>query len=69
MGMIFNIFVWVLDAFENIHGLPKNFGDPRLFSIFLAICDHKVNSKNNGVLSQESMYYNYRGRIAAGSPR
>ena len=26
------------------HGLPKNFGDPRLFSLYLAICDHIVHS-------------------------
>ena len=26
------------------HGLPKTFGDPRLFSLYLAICDHRVHS-------------------------
>ena len=52
---------------EDYHGLPKNFGDPRLLSIFFAICDHKVNPKDDGDLSPESMNYDDRGRIAAGS--
>ena len=27
----------------DLHGLPKNNGDSRLLSIFLAICDHRVH--------------------------
>ena len=45
---------------------PTNkIGDPQLFSIFLAICT--CDLYNNGDLSQESMYYDYRSRIAARS--
>ena len=29
---------------QNCHGLPKNFDDPQLFSLYLAICDHRVHS-------------------------
>ena len=56
----------MLGGFEYIHGLPKNNGDLRLFSIYLAICDHKVNTKNNHDRSQRNMYFYDRGRIAAG---
>ena len=47
----------------NKHGLPKNNGHSRLFNIFLAICDHKVNSKNNRDLSHRTGI----SMIAAGS--
>ena len=29
--------------YVDYHGLPKNFGDPRLFSLYLAICYHRVH--------------------------
>ena len=55
--------------YRDYHGLQNNFGDLRLFSIYLAICNHKVNPKNNGDRSDRSIviaggWREHAGRMA-----